>query len=810
MSKKTINFKNDFLNDANEYIPICCHYDKRTLLTKNGELVQTIRIHGLNQEHISRKLLGLRKILRQTLKKHLNTDKIACWVHTVRKRRNLDDPLKYSNILNQKIHDQWTKKNFWHDKFSNTLYVSFVYSGQDMKIKDFQSFIDSFNANKTLESHNKYLDESYKYLDATVKNISDDLSEFGCERIGIYYKGNDAYCEILSLFYGLVRGIEIPIKISEKDISEIIGSFSYAVGTNKIEVISNEKRKYATILSVKEYHEVKAVAVDQLLQQPTEFVITEVFYFDNPKNVKKKIERQQYIAKVSKDNILNELNGINDMMDCENNHQLAFCNQQISVLIMNEDINHIETSTQNASFYLSKVGLSHVREDINIENSFWSQLPGNFKFLRRLSPVSINNIASMSSLHNFPAGSHINPWGRAITIFRTEKGTPFFFNFHISENSSAKCLLIGNDKSGKTVLANFIMSEAMKFDPALLFVTYCSDSEVFIKGCGGNWSSTPICINPFRVPSIINNDIFLRGFLLAMAGHNFKELSNQEIKVIDDIILFIKSLPDEQKTYSQLSEFNFEGEAASSVKEKLKDYLIDGIYYKYFIDSNEYSNTKDKILGINFEYFSNQSFKKQNYPSTERELPKYYDHFNKFSIFRELLLYTNILKFLDEYKDYKQILKLENFNNLCTNTFSKEFYSNYFSRLSDEDIIYVNSISYESDSAFFKSDLWEYMQNIFESKIYLPAESVNYQWKEDLLLSDEEYNKLKIIIPSSRLFVISQQDNVVLCELSIASLQAVIKVLSSDKKLIDQCNTLIENKGKEPEKWLEELYDSIS
>lgn len=42
-----------FNNSAEDFIPIACHYDSNTLLTKNGELLQIIQINGINSENIS-------------------------------------------------------------------------------------------------------------------------------------------------------------------------------------------------------------------------------------------------------------------------------------------------------------------------------------------------------------------------------------------------------------------------------------------------------------------------------------------------------------------------------------------------------------------------------------------------------------------------------------------------------------------------------------------------------------------------------------------------------------------------------------
>ena len=40
------------------------------------------------------------------------------------------------------------------------------------------------------------------------------------------------------------------------------------------------------------------------------------------------------------------------------------------------------------------------REDLALEAAFWAQLPGNFSFRPRKSPITSRNLAAMAPLHN--------------------------------------------------------------------------------------------------------------------------------------------------------------------------------------------------------------------------------------------------------------------------------------------------------------------------------------------------------------------------------------------------------------------------
>jgi type IV secretion system protein VirB4 len=795
-----------FYNDSAEYISVCSHYDANTLLTKNGELIQTIQINGLNQENVSGKLVGLRDIIRSCLKEHLNDPNIACWVHTIRRKVSLDDPTKYSTLLSQNIHDLWVKKNYWNDKYINTLFISFVHRGADLSVKDSNSILDFFNINRLKSKHEIALNNSRENLEKVVAPIAKALSDFGSKRLGIIYKDDDAYCEILTLLHGILRGTEEPIEICDKDLSKKVGSFGYAVGSNKIEVISHDSRKYAAVISLKEYQELSSKALDRMLQQPTEFVITEVFYFSDKKETKKNIDYQTYIAKVSNDSDLLVSKGISKMLDNERKYKYPFCKQQISILILNESIEQLDKSCYSLSFQLSRLGLAHVREDINVENSFWAQIPGNFKYLKRLRASCLDLTAAMASLHNFPAGSHQNPWGRANTILRTERGTPYFFNFH-DEKINSNCFIIGTAKSGKTVCLNFFISESLKFNPSVLIVSFTNDSSVFIKSNYGKWFSNPFKIDPFKVKYISSNPLMITEILEAMCGKLKDDYTDEVQAQVKLLIDYFLGLPESERSIAKLSMFEFEKNNATSLKDRLTPYLQGGEYYNYFEESElpEIS----MINGICFSEFSDSEFAKKNYPTEDRFLPEYKKKYSEFTVFREILFITNLIYFREKFGSNRQIFKTENYNNFSASKFSSSFYDEYYKIFNDQNIVYLNSLKFSPDDMFFDSELWKNMQTMFGTKLYLSAESVTQTWKDKLYLSENEYNKLKSIAPVSRLFLVKQDDLAITCELSLGVFVGILKILSSEQNIIDECEKYILSKGDNPENWLVEFYDSI-
>ena len=87
-----------------------------------------------------------------------------------------------------------------------------------------------------------------------------------------------------------------------------------------------------------------------------------------------------------------------------------------------------------AAVELSNCSIQPVRETVNLEPSYWGQLPGNNHFIIRKATINTLNLACFASMHNYPKGKEQgNHWGEFVTVLDTTSGTPFYFSFHVRD-----------------------------------------------------------------------------------------------------------------------------------------------------------------------------------------------------------------------------------------------------------------------------------------------------------------------------------------------------------------------------------------
>ncbi|MBY0407090.1 MAG: hypothetical protein K2Q01_05310, partial [Rickettsiales bacterium] len=157
------------------------------------------------------------------------------------------------------------------------------------------------------------------------------------------------------------------------------------------------------------------------------------------------------------------------------------------------------------------------------EEVFWSQLPGNFEFIRRKDTINTCRLAGFARLNRYPQGvSTGNHWGDAVTILTTLVGSPYFFNFHHQDNGHTLVLDFNsfNDQFC-AILMNFLMCETRKFDGKLVVFDRHRSADLLFDKLGGAYHNfpalsrdpeqAPVKLNPFLLPDSPRN----RGFLLA-------------------------------------------------------------------------------------------------------------------------------------------------------------------------------------------------------------------------------------------------------------------------------------------------------
>lgn len=738
--KKTTNKENkNKFNKINPLsVPFACHYNDNTILTKNGELIQVLKIVGLSAEQNESISNGLREIVRKSIIDSIHDSDVALWVHTIRRKKNLDPGGRYINEFSRKLHNFWCAKNFWKDKYVNELYISIVKQGANLSIKNLNHFISSIFFQRFLKTHREHLQNSLESLNKITHNMLSVLAEYGAEQLGISSRKEGLYSDIISFFYKLINLQDQDIELPIVDLSVFLSQGQILFGNDKLEIYSGDQKQFASILSVKEYKEINTKFLDDFIQLSQEFIISQSIIFNDNNKLLEHEKYQDYILNVSKDQKLKEV-----LAKPKADVTLPYANNQMTIMFIGQDLQKLEDDILKAVKILERNGQVLVKEDLNLESCFWAQLPGNFSFItRNKNLIYKTQIGGLASLHNFPVGRLYNPWGKSVTLIRTEKGTPYFFNFHLNNNGNT--ILIGSDNSGKTTLINFLLSESQKYEPNIFYIDLNGKAQSFIEKLNGqyinlsNIANIDLTFNPLAIGDDDIDRVFLTHWIsYFIIGE--RQVSKEALSNIVSQLLLINVKERNMTMLMQiLKDNNIE------VGDEINNWQMNYAPLFQHIDN---SLTQDKIIGYNFNDLSYSSI--------------------------PIILFI-IYKVATNFNNNPTILVMNDNNMLSDTRFVKEleFWLDYFTE-NNSIMILLSNFNF-NNNIDYKNILSKIATNIF-----MPSSNINAEiLQNNFALSMKEIERLKLLKIVNRNFFLKNKQESIFAELNLAGLEEFLPYLS--------------------------------
>lgn len=777
--------------DETEFVPYACHYDSSTLLTKNGELLQTIKITGFLFESVAGKeKKSLRRTLREAIAASIPDGHYAIWFHTVRRKKNLLPEGAFNlGSFEDHLNRAWAKRHAWEDKYVNELYITLIYEGVRFPFWSGRTFMRSLNPLSEKKYHHAYLSEAYEQLNATMEKLLASLEQYGAARIGIVERDGISYSEPIQFFGKIMNLVDVPRPAPIQDISSYLPTQDIAFGFNALECYGKTGRHFASMLSVKEYHEVTSTAIDRFLQLDQEFIITETFDFIHNDLALKKFEHQSYILSLSGDERLSQLSGLKDVMESNRGTGVDFGEHQITMMLLADSLADLEARIADLLEAFGQLGIVAIREDVMMEDCFWAQLPGNFAFLRRLSPINTARVGGFASLYNFPAGRIAgNHWGPAVTVFHTRAGTPYFFNFHYQDNGHTT--IIGPHGAGKTVLLNFLVAQARKFSNKLFFFDQERSAELFIRASEGKYcrllaegNRAGLKFNPLRLADTPGNRIFLKAWLHYLLMDENLQIPPGHKEIIAQAVDYNFRLPPEQRKLSTIAEEYWPADMPSVTKKsrispevRLGQWYGQGKYAGLFDNDQDEWTINQLIYG-----FDMTEAVKEKTPLIP--LLSY--------------LFYRIAEHLD---GTPAIIVLDEAWSLVDNPIFAPGLPSWLDELTAKNCMVI--FATEAVDNANKSGITSQLIDKMATQIYLPNPQATEAYQEIFGLDEEEFKLLKSISRSKRELLLKRQDEAVVASLDLAGMHDIIGLLSGTKENIVRAESLRSQWGEDIRQWL--------
>ncbi len=537
-----------------DFVPFACLYDPSTIATKNGELLQTIKITGLGFE--TSQQADLRGSIRAAIRAAIPDTSYGIWLHTLRRKQQLLPHAHFPDAFSGNLDASWRAQHPSSASFVNELYVTVVKAAQPAGLKNFSSMLKSLLPKRDTAGRSEYLDLSLQELSGVTGKMISSLQQYGARLLTVVERQGVYYHEQLEFLEKLINLEERPIELPRRDLSYVLTSGEITFAHNAMEVRTAEgKRRFAAILTIKEYKESTLRGIDKFLEIPCEVIVTQCFDFIHADAAREDYEKQARYLSISGDKELAQWMEIDRLMQPGAfDDGMAFGQQQTTLFLISPTVKQLETNIRMVIKALGKLGILGVREDIRFEECYWAQLPGNFQFTSRQHSIDTPHLAGFANLQTQPMGNAAgSAWGAPVSLFTTLQDQPYFFNFH--RGDSGHTLLIGRQHAGTTTLLHFLLAQARKLNPAIWYLDGTGRGELFMNAIGGRMlqPGTPaLRLNPLQLPDTATNRDFLAFWLSTLVDPEARQLNQSTLGFFQSLVGEVMKLPMQQRRLTAL------------------------------------------------------------------------------------------------------------------------------------------------------------------------------------------------------------------------------------------------------------------
>lgn len=507
---------------AGAHLPYARHVDDHTIETRDGLLMQVIHLRGLLFETADTSELNYRKTLRDAVLRTIGTSRFALYHHIVRRQADVGGDAAFPDAFSQKLNDVWAGRIAAKQLYVNDLYLTLIRRPLQGRIGLADQILGWVT--RATQDAKASVAHEVAQLDAGRRALIAALGEYEPRLLGVYETPHGVCSEPLEFLSELYNGEQRPMLMPYQDLGAHLPYRRVSFGQETVELSAagHVPRRFQGLVSIKDYPAFSAPGMfDELLRLPCELTVTQSFAF---------VERQASLEKMNlalrrmrsaEDEALSLRDELAQAKDDVAAGRAGFGEHHMTVAVHGDTLAQVDEGVAEVTATLADMGIVGVREEIALEPAFWAQFPGNFKYIARRALVSTANFAGLASAHNFPTGSaHGGHWGEAVTLLETTAAGPYFFNFH--QGDLGNFTVIGPSGSGKTVVLNFLLAQARKLHPRIIFFDKDRGAELFIRAIGGRYDvlrpGEASGLNPLQLQDTAANRGFLTEWLSQLAG----------------------------------------------------------------------------------------------------------------------------------------------------------------------------------------------------------------------------------------------------------------------------------------------------
>ncbi len=549
-----------------DHLPYLAQVDDHTIITRDGLAMQVIRLEGLPFETIEAAELDARKVARDMMLQAVASARFALVHHVVRRSVAPELDGEFADPFSAALDTAWRERLATRRLYVNDLYLTLVIRPLAGRARAAERLLGLFVGDSRERADTS---TDLRELNQAREALLAALEPYGPQLLSTYDLPTGLASEPVEFLSTLLNGTTSPTLLPQGELAQVIARRRLSFGADAIEFgpVDGGDSEVAAILSIKDYPaETGPGMLDDLYRLPFEMVVTQSFAVVDRGPALERIDlalRRMRSADDAAVSLRSELTLAKDEVSAGRS---LFGEHHLTVMLKAATLQELDATIGEVQATLSDAGFVAVREELGLEAAFWAQFPGNFSYIARRALVSSANFAGFASAHNFPVGQASgNYWGDAVALFETTSAGPYFFNFH--RGDLGNFTIIGPSGSGKTVVLGFLLAQARRFSPRVIFFDKDRGAEIFLRAIGGVYDTLrpglPTRLNPLALPDTPANRRFLSEWVGKLATGEGEPPTVEEAGWIADAIDASYAGPPEHRRLRFLIEL-FRGRGRAS------------------------------------------------------------------------------------------------------------------------------------------------------------------------------------------------------------------------------------------------------
>jgi type IV secretion system protein VirB4 len=803
---------------AAQHIPYRAHVSPHVVVTRHGDYVQAFRLGGASFETRDDRELNQWHERLNVLWRNIAAPQLSLWTHVVRRRAHIEGTNEgtrgtapgsagFAHLLANRYESRLAGETL----MQNELYLSVVYRPAPGRATDWASRVLRRTQRQGAAAQ---LRDALDACEKLAQTLGASLERYEPERLGCYAHAGRWYSSLLEFFALLINAERTRVPLPRGPLDEALCAVRLYFGVEAIEYRAPVGVHAGAMIGIKEYPTPSVVGMlNTLLSAPLCFVITQSFTFLSKGAGQGLLQRQINRMANAGDFAVSQAQELRVALDSLTSNEFVMGEHHFSMQLiadvtadthdcedMHRPLKALDDQIALARSLLADTGMLVAREDLALEPAFWAQLPGNFPYRPRRSPITSRNLAALAAFHNFPAGrADGNHWGRALALFVTSARSPYYFSLHASDpqdpqggsrKDTGHTLICGPTGSGKTVFIGFLLTLLARQGVTQVVFDKDRGLEILVRALNGVYlplrNGAPTGFNPLQLEPTADNVEFLKRWLLELtadrSGAPAARMGMREQSDLEHALRGTLSLDPSARRLSRLLEF-LDPTDPEGPHARLSPWCAAGRGDYAWVFDNAVDTLSMRIAGQTTVGFDVTDF--LDHPRTRSPITLYLFH-----RIREILDGRRLVCWMDEFWRLLADPAFEGFAKDGPKTWRK--------------LNAVMCLATQSTSDVLDSPIGRTLVEQTPTKVFFPnVDASAAEYIDGFGLSEREFRLIKEELqPGSRCFLIKQGHHSIVCQLDLRGFAGELAVISGRAAEVARVEALMARHGSDPQLWL--------